>query len=24
LDLVVTCDSSLLHLAGALGVPVWT
>ena len=23
LDLVVTCDSSLLHLAGALAVPVW-
>lgn len=23
LDLVVTCDSSLAHLAGALGVPVW-
>jgi ADP-heptose:LPS heptosyltransferase len=23
LDLVVTCDSSLSHLAGALGVPVW-
>ncbi len=23
LDLVVCCDSSLVHLAGALGVPVW-
>ncbi len=23
LDLVVACDSSLAHLAGALGVPVW-
>jgi hypothetical protein len=23
LDLVVTCDSVLAHLAGALGVPVW-
>jgi FkbM family methyltransferase len=23
LDLVVTCDSSLAHLAGALGAPVW-
>ncbi len=23
LDLVVTCDSSIAHLAGALGVPVW-
>jgi tetratricopeptide (TPR) repeat protein len=23
LDLVITCDSSLAHLAGALGVPVW-
>lgn len=23
LDLVVTCDSSLAHLAGALGTPVW-
>jgi len=23
LDLLVTCDTSLAHLAGALGVPVW-
>lgn len=23
LDLVISCDSSLAHLAGALGVPVW-
>ncbi|HWB10621.1 MAG TPA: FkbM family methyltransferase [Pirellulales bacterium] len=23
LDLIVTCDSSLAHLAGALGAPVW-
>jgi Flp pilus assembly protein TadD len=23
LDLVVTCDTSIVHLAGALGVPVW-
>ncbi|MBI3838864.1 MAG: tetratricopeptide repeat protein [Planctomycetia bacterium] len=23
LDLVVTCDTSILHLAGGLGVPVW-
>jgi hypothetical protein len=23
LDLVITCDSSPAHLAGALGVPVW-
>jgi tetratricopeptide (TPR) repeat protein len=23
LDLVITCDTSLAHLAGALGVPVW-
>jgi FkbM family methyltransferase len=23
LDLVITCDSSLAHLAGALGAPVW-
>ena len=24
LDLVITCDTALGHLAGALGVPVWT
>jgi hypothetical protein len=24
LDLVITCDSVSAHLAGALGVPVWT
>ena len=23
LDLVITCDTSMAHLAGALGVPVW-
>ena len=23
LDLVVTCDTSIAHLAGALAVPVW-
>ena len=23
LDLVITCDSALAHLAGAIGVPVW-
>ena len=23
LDLVITCDSALVHLAGALGVPIW-
>ena len=23
LDLIVTCDTSIAHLAGALGVPVW-
>jgi hypothetical protein len=23
LDLVVTCDSVMAHLAGALGIPVW-
>ena len=23
LDLVITLDSSLAHLAGALGVPIW-
>jgi ADP-heptose:LPS heptosyltransferase len=23
LDLLVTCDTSLAHLSGALGVPVW-
>ena len=24
LDLVITIDTSIAHLAGALGVPVWT
>jgi ADP-heptose:LPS heptosyltransferase len=24
LDLVITCDTSIAHLAGALGVRVWT
>ena len=24
LDLVIGCDSAPVHLAGALGVPVWT
>jgi ADP-heptose:LPS heptosyltransferase len=24
LDLVISCDSAPVHLAGALGVPVWT
>jgi ADP-heptose:LPS heptosyltransferase len=23
LDLVISCDTSIVHLAGALGVPVW-
>jgi len=23
LDLVVTCDTSIAHVAGALGMPVW-
>jgi hypothetical protein len=23
LDLVIACDSAVVHLAGALGVPVW-
>ena len=24
LDLVITCDTALAHLAGGLGAPVWT
>jgi len=24
LDLVITCDTSIAHIAGSLGVPVWT
>jgi hypothetical protein len=23
LDLLVTCDSAIAHVAGALGIPVW-
>ena len=23
LDLVITCDTSIAHLAGAIGVPMW-